>query len=107
MHPGTTKTEMQMVLTLPLPCGCGEGINEIVCKVSLNCLGPTLLASTYIGKSCQMALMHYPKEEQDRNELKDEIGMAVSKSTQTTFVRLITSTTSLYPCFLSTCRTRQ
>ena len=34
-------------------------------------------------------------------KLKDEVGMAVPKSTQTRFVGIITSTIHLYACFLS------
>ena len=56
-----------------------------------------------MGKSCQLVLMNYPKEElKKRNKskskykkLKDEVGMAGSKITQTRFVVVIITLISL------------
>ena len=68
-----------------------------------------------MGKSCQMVLLkviiiyRFCPESNKKNsnkhkkqlKLKDEVGMAGPKSTQTRFVGIITSTIHPYACFLS------
>jgi hypothetical protein len=47
------------------------------------------------------------KYKKQLKKMKDEVGMAGPKSTQTIFVRIITSTIHPYACFLSSCMGRR